>query len=167
MRDKYGYGSVTTIKFEETKTKAGRERIKTIYKIFEGCDDEKVIKKFSWDDEDAFDSKEEYLKCLAESAGLIRISNEPFELKWEDEYSFWLSVYTYYDTPEVLWRELASCFRYLTVSGDVIRKFQTQDGDDREVICPLIISKGKYYYRVACPASNEEEAFVDSIREEE
>lgn len=136
MRDKNGYGSETSLLFIERDTSRGRERLKAIIDIFDDCDDEEVARKlFSQfaDDEEEFLSYAELQRFCHEKCKIIKTSEISFRLDW----------YTYYDTPVGIWRKIAEMDKWLEVEGNVIRTFESQDGDDKEHNEALVIANGR------------------------
>lgn len=142
MIDENGYGSYTKIVFRESDTEKGRERIQKLYNFFNDCDDEEIAKKINneYSSED-FDELKDYELYLLEALDVQKFCHEKCKLLKNDDDSFCLEWYTYYDTPTALWNYLAKKNRWLIGEGGVTRKF-----DGRRRYSSLIIAGGNFFY---------------------
>jgi len=160
MRDENDFGSETFLTFAETNTEKGKERLDALYEKFVDADDEELCKRFFGYivKREDYETQEEYEQELLLYGGIQKLMHEKCVVEKIADNKFTFKMYTYYDTLTGIWGKIARENKYIKVNGNVIRTFESQDGDVQERDETFVISDGMLYYEYPY---NDEEYYIE------
>ena len=166
-----GYGSVSELTFYDAKSPKGKERTDKLFEIFNDHTDREIaeILYSSWvTDRECFDIEEEYEKGKKEDL-LLYMNVEDFcdekcVAERLNDYSFKITLTTFYGTPFNTWSRLVDENKRLTIDGHVYRNYASDyDGEHRVFDAPFFMNGRFYCYPFCAP---DEENFLQELDDE-